>query len=171
MGCLGPQDAELEPQDAPKMSPRRPKTPPRRPKTPPRRPKMAKDGPRRAQEASKMPQDASKMAQVADVVRFSDPKWSPTYPKTSTLRSRGSQNGAPESSGLPKWSLEELQKPKNESSASKQHQTYKIILESETSSNLHKFINIATVRIKLCGPLLPMFASTLLRPQALSPRS
>ena len=95
---------------------------------------------------------------------------SPTDPKTSKLRPQGSQNGAPEPSGLPKWSLEELQKPKNE--ATVQANNTPNLQNSLRIRNLlilaQVFTNIATAIIKLCDPLLSMFASTLLRPPIFS---
>ena len=98
------------------------------------------------------------------------PKMSPTDPKTSKLRPQGSQNGAPEPSGLPKWSLEELQKPKNE--ATVQANNTPNLQNSLRIRNLlilaQVFTNIATAIIKLCDPLLSMFASTLLRPPIFS---
>ena len=57
-------------------------------------------------------------------------------PKTSKLQPRGSQNGALEPSGLPKWSPGELQRPKNASTVQANNTPN---LSSLGISNLHKF--------------------------------
>ena len=92
-----------------------------------------------------------------------DPKMSPTDPKTSKLWPRGSQNGAPEPSGLPKWSLEELQKPKNEATVQANNTQ-----DSLRIRNLLKLAQVFTIIATAIITLLPMFASTLLRPPIFS---
>ena len=102
-----------------------------------------------------------------------EPTMAPRRPPELPKQPQNIQTAAPR---LPKWSSWTLGTPKMEPwrapetqkcihSASKQHPNLKFPWNLKLAQ---VFINIATAIIKLCGPLLSMFASTLLRPPILS---
>ena len=102
-----------------------------------------------------------------------EPTMAPRRPPELPKWPQDIQTAAPR---LPKWSswtlgtpkMEPWRAPENQKcihSASKQHPKLKLSWNLKLAQ---VFINIATTIIKLCDPLLPMFASTLLRPPILS---
>ena len=102
-----------------------------------------------------------------------EPTMAPRRPPELPKWPQNIQTAAPR---LPKWSSWTLGTPKMEPwrapetqkcihNASKQHPKLKLSWNLKLAQ---VFINIATAITKLCDPLLPMFASTLLRPPILS---